>query len=97
MAGGGIMLGFNWLAAREAKGSQVLEMPDEWFEINAYLKIGENGVVTIMAPNPEIGQGVKTSLPMIIAEELDIDWKNVIVEQAPFNAELFSTSVGRRK
>ena len=89
LAGGGLMLGFSWLAGFKANGSQVLEIPDEWFEINAYLKIGNNGVVTIMAPNPEFGQGVITSLPMIIAEELDVDWKNVLVEQAPFNAELF--------
>jgi isoquinoline 1-oxidoreductase beta subunit len=64
-------------------------MPKEWFEINGYLKIGDNGLVTIMSPNPEIGQNVKTSMPMIVAEELDIDWKNVIVEQAPLNTAIF--------
>lgn len=64
-------------------------MPKEWFELNGYLKIGENGLVTIMSPNPEIGQNVKTSMPMLVAEELDIDWKNVLVEQAPLNTALY--------
>ena len=64
-----------------------------WFEMNGYLKIGENGVVTIMSPNPEIGQNVKTSMPMIVAEELDVDWANVIVEQAPLNTTVFNRQV----
>jgi isoquinoline 1-oxidoreductase subunit beta len=67
-----------------------LEMPDEWFEMNGYLKIGDNGVVTIYSPNPEIGQNVKTSMPMLVAEELDVDWNNVIVEQAPLNTDVFT-------
>ncbi len=67
-----------------------MEMPEEWFEINGYLKIGDNGMVTIMSPNPEGGQNVKTSMPMIVADEFDVDWKDVIVEQAPLNTELFN-------
>lgn len=64
-------------------------MPKEWFNINGFLKIGENGVVTIMSPNPEGGQNVKTAMPMIVAEELDVDWEKVIVEQAPLNTDLY--------
>lgn len=81
-AGGGIVIGFNWLMSCTPSAEQLLQMPEEWFDINAFLKIGNNGVVTIFSPNPEIGQNVKTSMPMIVAEELDVDWKNVIVEQA---------------
>ncbi len=90
LAGGGMMLGFSWLASCNPSPEEVKKMPKNWFEINGYIKIGENGLVTIMSPNPEIGQNVKTSMPMIVAEELDVDWNDVIVEQAPLNTEIFT-------
>ena len=90
MAGGGMMLGFSWLASCQNKTEEeVLAMPKEWFEINSYLKIGDNGVVTIFSPNPEFGQNVRTSMPMLIAEELDLDWKKVIVNQAPYHPKKY--------
>lgn len=90
LAGGGLMLGFSWLASCNPSIKEISKMPDEWFKINGFLKIGNNGIVTIMSPNPEGGQNVKTSMPMIVAEELDIDWGNVIVEQARLDTEVFT-------
>ncbi len=90
LAGGGMMLSFSWLAGcKPETQSEVLAMPDEWFELNSYIKIGNNGVVTLFSPNPEFGSNVKTSMPMILADELDLDWKNVIVEQANFYPERY--------
>ncbi len=90
LAGGGLVVGFSWLVSCNPTNKEVAKMPKEWFEINGYLKIGDNGLATIMSPNPEIGQNVKTSMPMIVAEELDIDWDNVLVEQAPLNTAIFT-------
>ena len=89
LAGGGMMLSFSWLTGCQPKSEDVLTMPDEWFELNSYIKIGDNGVVTLFNPNPEFGSNVKTSLPMLLAEELDVDWKMVTVEQADFYPERF--------
>ncbi len=96
LATGGLVLGFSFLNSCKPKQIEemaVRDMPKEWFEINGYLKIGDNGLVTIMSPNPEIGQNVRTSMPMIVADELEIDWDQVIVEQAPLNTNLYSWQV----
>lgn len=90
LAGGGIMIGFNWLLYSNSEKVSSEQIPEDWFKLNAYLKIAKDGTVTILAPNPEFGQNVKTSMPMIIADELDIDWSNVVVEQAPFNTDLYT-------
>jgi isoquinoline 1-oxidoreductase subunit beta len=90
LAGGGMMLSFSWLAGCKPSSKEVaLGLPDEWFELNSYIKIGENGAVTLYSSSPEFGQNVKTSMPMILAEELDVDWKNVMVEQAEFSPKRY--------
>jgi isoquinoline 1-oxidoreductase beta subunit len=69
LAGGGMMISFSWLAGCvQSNKEEVLEMPEEWFELNSYIKIGSNGVINLMSPNPEFGSNVKTSMPMILAD-----------------------------
>lgn len=89
LTGAGLLLSFPFLTGKAAK------MPvTTIFEPNAFLKIGADGRIIIMAKNPEIGQGVKTSLPMIIAEELDVAWEQVEVQQADYNRSLGSQFAG---
>jgi isoquinoline 1-oxidoreductase subunit beta len=78
LASAGLMLSINFLDSKIAKAS-----PDApaTFEPNVYLKIGSDNKIIIMAKNPEIGQGVKTSMPQIIAEELEVDWSKIEIQQ----------------
>jgi isoquinoline 1-oxidoreductase beta subunit len=74
-AAGGLMLTFSLIGPAKAAGGAGAQL-------NAYVTIAPDGLVTIVSKNPEIGQGVKTSLPMMIAEELDVDWAQVRTKQA---------------
>ncbi|MDF2188208.1 molybdopterin cofactor-binding domain-containing protein [Paraflavitalea sp. CAU 1676] len=83
---GGLVLGFKWSGA-EAQTAEVFAAAPSAAPVamNHYLSIGTDGIVTIFSPNPELGQNILTSFPMIVADELDADWKQVKVLQAPFD------------
>jgi isoquinoline 1-oxidoreductase beta subunit len=96
----GLAIGLPGLSA--AAGVEV-SGPEGRVAINHYVQIRTDGKIVIFAPNPEVGQGVRTSLPMIVAEELDADWGQVIVKNAEIDQEKYgiqaaggSTSVLRR-
>lgn len=94
LASGGILFGFNLLEALNPKALVPTTVEDlNFHEFNAYIKIAENGKVTLFSPNPEIGQGVKTSMPMLIAEELDIAWDDVTVEQGKLDTLNYTRQV----
>jgi isoquinoline 1-oxidoreductase beta subunit len=88
IAGGGILLA-SYLDTAEAATAWAAT-PAAEVSLNAYIRIMPDGMVTIIAKNPEIGQGVKTMLPMLIADELDVDWKNVKIEQASLDTVKFT-------
>ena len=89
LAGGGMMLSFNSLLLGKTLTSEALTLPAESFELNSFIKIASDGAITLMSANPEFGSNVKTSMPMILADELDVDWSKVTVEQADFYPERF--------
>lgn len=85
LAGGGFMLA-TWTRAAEVETAT--------FSPSAFIRIGSDGRITIMAHKPEIGQGVKTTLPMIVAEELEAPWESVTVEQASIDPAFGGQTAG---
>ncbi|MBV8453510.1 MAG: xanthine dehydrogenase family protein molybdopterin-binding subunit, partial [Deltaproteobacteria bacterium] len=81
VVGGGLLLGFH-LPLGEILG-QAAEQNATLFEPNAWVRIGADNQITIMMAHSEMGQGVMTALPMLVAEELEVDLKSVRVETAP--------------
>ena len=97
--GGGLMLGFSLPAASQGeapKGKSVIggdanEAPQSGvFEPNAFIQIDATGKVTLVIPKVEMGQGIYTSIPMLIAEELEVPLDSVVIDHAPPNEKLFT-------
>ena len=94
LASGGLLIGFNLLAACKPEAVMPVDIKNLNFnDFNAFIKISDEGYVTLFSPNPEIGQGVKTSMPMIIAEELDVEWSKVNVVQGALDTKNFQRQV----
>jgi isoquinoline 1-oxidoreductase beta subunit len=88
IAGGGLLLA-SYVEPLSAAAAHLPFAPSD-ASLNAFIRITPDGIVTIVSKNPEIGQGIKTALPMLVAEELDVEWKNVRVEQAPLDTKRFT-------
>jgi len=85
---GAFCLGFDWFQANGKEVSMVQTTMDSG-RFNAFLAIDPSGKIILYSPNPEIGQGIKTAFPVVVAEELDVDWKDVEVRQANLDTQNF--------
>src|SRR5947208_5871379 len=100
LAGGGILIGFyteNGLLAQQ-RGAAPPVTP---INPNTYIKVHPDNTFTIVAKNPETGQGIRNSLPMIVADEFDVDWKQVKIEQSDrddkYARDMGAPAVGQRE
>ena len=94
LASGGMLIGFNLFTACKDNVKMPVDIASlNYNDFNAFIKISNEGMVTIFSPNPEIGQGVKTAMPMLIAEELDVPWEHVNVVQGALDTKNFTRQV----
>src|ERR1051326_3897929 len=84
LLGGGLIVGTYLRFGPESAFAETLAAAGD-FSPNVFVTIAPSGVISIVAPNSEMGQGIKTGLPMIVAEELDVPWEQVTVVQGDLN------------
>ena len=84
--GGGLLLGFGLPASGQVRDTLTTDAP---FAPNAFLRIDRTGKVTFVSPMIEMGQGTYTSLPMLIAEELEVDVDKVAIEHSPADDKVY--------
>ncbi len=94
LTGGGFMLSLALPGEAWAQAAQALDDTAKIFTPGPFIKITPENIITILAKNPETGQGVKTSLPMIVAEELDVDFSKIVIEQAPLRTDVGAQFAG---
>ena len=85
LAGGGFLIGTYFRFGSSAAMAQALPAAPGNFNPNVFISIAPSGAVSLIAPNSEMGQGAKTALPMIIAEELEVAWDKVVITQGDLN------------
>jgi len=95
LTGGGLLIGFNFFGAETETPAAVSGTTGlaADLEFNSYLSIATDGTITIFSPNPELGQNIMTSFPMIVADELDADWNKVKVLQGPIDSKRFDRQI----
>jgi isoquinoline 1-oxidoreductase subunit beta len=86
-----LVIGFYWPPAFAQDQPQEKPTPNPF---NAWVKIGQDDHVTLILAKSEMGQGVMTALPMILAEELEVNWKDVHIEQAPTRPDIYELGTG---
>ena len=80
---GGLLVVASTFGARRLESADALFAPNaEPWEPHAYVRLGDDGIITIMCHRSEMGQGIRTTMPMIIADEMEADWATCRVEQA---------------
>lgn len=94
LTGSGLLFGFN-LFSENVVAPAIISKTNIAGDLNfnSYLSLATDGTITLFSPNPELGQNIMTSFPMIVAEELDADWNKVKVVQGPIDSKRFERQV----
>ena len=93
VAGGGLLIGFHLPFANRAGAAEAAEKD---FAPNAWIRIDANDTVTLRVASSEMGQGVYTAIPMLLAEELECDWARIKVEMAPADKAYTNPLIGQQ-
>ncbi len=95
LTGGGLMLGSFFPLTGSATAAEITKpAPTGDFSPSVFIHIGLDGSILLMAPRPDSGQGIKTSLPMLLAEELEVPWESVTVQTADLNPAFGGQTAG---